>query len=79
MRTQSQDAKDVRVQLPAAREWEQRTDRTLGMRRAREEEHVGSGARRLARPTLDGCVVNDRERVGDRESVEAQRAQPTVG
>ena len=63
---------------PRPRERRQRGDRAPGVRGAREEEQVGAGADRLPRPALDRRRADDRERVGDRDAVEPERAQALV-
>src|SRR6478735_9325667 len=68
----------MHVELAAASERNESTDRAPCMRRAREEQHIGAGSYGLPGPTLDGCVVNERQRVGDRDAVEAETAEQPV-
>jgi hypothetical protein len=68
----------VRVELAAPRERQQRTDGAARVRRTGEEHEVGSGPDSLRRPALDRCVVDERERIGDRDAEEAERAEQAV-
>src|SRR3954469_2106379 len=74
-----QDAHDVRVELSVPREREETADRALGVARVRDEPEVGAGASRAAGPLLDGRGAHDRQRVGDRDTTEPERAEPRVG
>ena len=65
------------VELAAARERHEHADRARGVSRAREQQHVGAGARGRDGP-LGRVSPDDVERVGDRDAVEPELAQQPV-
>lgn len=74
-----EDPFHVRVKLADPAQLNERSDGTPRVCWAREEQHVGTRPDSLPRPALNRCVMDEREGVRDRDTVEPETPQQPVG